>query len=230
MCYARPFRRDLSYWECSLLSNSPSSFCHPGRNSWINLISCFHSWKNGETSSFAPKRTVVEHMNYGVSCGGQEKVRSGHLSGDTNHRFPSSFCWSQRYCVWYDCDFAVQQGLLTVIQISGRARQEIPSLYCLFFRVEVSVWVSCLALWVTCFLEVLKRTTSNRQSLVFASCSWEGQEFCSSIDICWNSHPSSESLPPGQGVQVILLVMAEGIKILCKYRNLTLEVEDFGEI
>jgi len=44
--------------------------------------------------------------------------------------------------------------------------------------------------------------------------------------------PLLVSVPPGQEVQVqvTLLVMAKGIKTLCKYRNLTLEVEDFGEI
>lgn len=176
--------------------------------------------------------TVVENMNYGVFCGWQENVRSGHLSEGRSHRFPSPLCWSQRYCVRCDHGFVVRQGLLTVIQISGKARQEIPSPYCLFFRMEVSVWVSCLTLWVTCFLEVLKRMIWNRQSLAFASCSWEGQEFCFSIDIYWNSPPSSDSVPPGQEVQVqvTLLVMVKGTKILCKYRNLTLEVEGFGDI
>lgn len=191
MCYAGPFRGDLTYWECSLLSNSPS-FCHPWKklqNKSDLMFSFLEDRILGETSSFAPKRTVVENMNYGVLCGWQENVRSGHLSGDRNHRFPSSFCWSQRHCVWCDSGFVVQQGLLTVIQISGKARQEIPSPYCLFFRIEVSVWVSYLALWVTLFLEVLKRMIWNRQSLAFASCSWEGEEFCSSIEICWNSQP-----------------------------------------
>lgn len=234
MCYAGLVRRDLTYWECSFLSNSPS-FCHPWKkllNKSDLMFSFLEDRRLGETSSFAPKRTVVENMNYGVSCGWRENVRSGHLSGDRIHRFPSSFCWGQRYCVWCDCGFVVQQGLLTAIQISGKARQEIPSPYCSFFRMEAGVWVSCLTLWVTCFLEMLKWMIWNRQSLAFVSCSWEGQEICSPIDICWNSQPSSQAVPPGQEVQVrvILLVTAKGIKILCKCRNLTLEAEDLREI
>lgn len=100
------FRRDLTYWECSLLSNSPSSFCHPWKKilnksdlTFLFLEDRIH----GETSSFAPGRTEAENTDYSVPWGWQENGRSGHLSGARNHRFPSSFCWSQRYHVWCDC-------------------------------------------------------------------------------------------------------------------------------
>lgn len=126
------FRRDLTYWECSFLSNSPSSFCHP----WKKLLNksdlmflFLEDTIHGETSSFAPGRTVAVNMNYSVSWGWQENVRSGHLSGDRNHQFPSSFCWSQRYHMWCDPSFAVQQGLLTVIQLSGKVRNSFSLLF-----------------------------------------------------------------------------------------------------
>jgi len=95
MCYAGPFSRDLTYWECSLLSSFPSSFCHPWKklqNKSDLMFSFLEDRSVGETSSFAPERTVVENTNSGVTCGWQENVGSGHLSGDRSHRFPSSFC------------------------------------------------------------------------------------------------------------------------------------------
>lgn len=75
---------------------------------------------HGETSSFAPGRTVAENMNYGVSWGRQVNVRSGYLSGDKNH---------QRYHMWCDPGFVVQQGLLTVIQLSGKVRNSFSLLF-----------------------------------------------------------------------------------------------------
>lgn len=165
-------------------------FAIPGRNLWVNLVLCFHSWKTEALEKCLPflleglwSRTTT------VVCPVAGNVRRGISLATEITKSQLSFCWIQRSCGWRDRGFAVQQGWLTAVQISGNSRQEIPSPHCLFSRTEFSVWVSCLTLWVACFLDVLKQMIWNRQNLAFSSCSCEGQEYCSSIVIYWNSHP-----------------------------------------
>lgn len=153
------------------------------------------------SSSTASKRAVVENMNYGVSGGWQQHVRSGHLSGDRREIrvFLLPACWSQRYCVWYGCGFVVRLQGPVNSDPHFRKYKARNSFFFFFLRLEVSDWVFCLTSWVSCCLDVLKWLICNIQNLAFTSCSWEGQEHCSSIDIFWNSL-SSDSVPPGQSV------------------------------
>lgn len=155
-------------------------FAVPGRTLWVNLLLCFQSWKTEVLEKCLPLllRAVVEKMN----CGVAGNVRGGHLSGGRNHKIPAFLLLNpEMLCgMGWDPGFVVPQGWLAAVQISGKARQEIPSPYCLF---------SCLTPWVACFLDVLKQMTWSRQNLAFSSCSCEGREYWPSIVIYWNSPP-----------------------------------------
>lgn len=97
------------------------------------------------SSSFASKRAVVENMNYGVSGGWQQHVRSGHLSGDRREIrvFLLPACWSQRYCVWYGCGFVVRLQGPVNSDPHFRKYKARNSFFFFFFKVG-SEWLSVL--------------------------------------------------------------------------------------